>query len=436
MCVTSEALYVPSLTRLLLSSVHVLLLLLLHADILKQVNFIIFFFVSAFVLVLWIKKKTFKQFSKRHQRRLKKGLENSILSAGLSTSPNWDQSSGGESERSYLDYDLEIMSTSEGNFDNYYGDNSSLLDISQNCPINDLKSNLASWAVDNNISIIALTSLLKLLKTHECHNNLPADGRTLLKTPQSIDLKVVKPGNYVHIGLKIQLEKKITEMFSDFNEVELLVHFDGLPLSKSSKSSLWPILGSISGPSDVILIGIYHGYEKPKSPNSFIQYFIEEVKQLTSEGVNFKNKVIPFRLKAVICDAPAKSFILCVKGHGGYSSCTKCRVEGQYFDNRICFPDTNSIKRKDVDYINKVDEEFHNEGAQSLLESVSNFGLVTNVPLDYMHLVCLSVVRKLLNLWIRGSLNGVRIQYQNVNKISTNLLTLRSNVPVEFSQKP
>jgi len=38
------------------------------------------------------------------------------------------------------------------------------------------------------------------------------------------------------------------------------LNIDGLPISKSSKSQLWPILGRISGLS--FAIGVYHGYQK------------------------------------------------------------------------------------------------------------------------------------------------------------------------------
>ena len=39
--------------------------------------------------------KKIKKLSKCHQSRLKKELESLILSAGPSSNPNWDQSSGG-----------------------------------------------------------------------------------------------------------------------------------------------------------------------------------------------------------------------------------------------------------------------------------------------------------------------------------------------------
>lgn len=46
------------------------------------------------------------------------------------------------------------------------------------------KSLLCDWAVTNNVNHVALTRLLKILRTHECFSNLPVDPRTLLHTPK------------------------------------------------------------------------------------------------------------------------------------------------------------------------------------------------------------------------------------------------------------
>ncbi|CAL1289554.1 unnamed protein product [Larinioides sclopetarius] len=96
----------------------------------------------------------------------------------------------------------------------------------------------------------------------------------------------------------------------------------------------------------------------------------------------------------VLSAIDSKSFILNVKGHGGYSSCTKCTARGRYNGNRVCYPETDAVERKDEDVLSKVDTEFYNHETNSLLEEIPNLGFVSNVPLDYMHLVCLGVVRK------------------------------------------
>lgn len=61
--------------------------------------------------------------------------------------------------------------------------------------------------------------------------------------------------------------------------------------------------------------------------------------------------------------------------------------------------------------------------------------MVTQIPFEYMHLVCLGVVRKLLNLWLRGGLK-YRISQSTANKISEALIHMRSFIPKEFARKP
>src|SRR5580765_7733247 len=56
--------------------------------------------------------------------------------------------------------------------------------------------------------------------------------------------------------------------------------------------------------------------------------------------------------------------------------------------------------------------------------------------LSGMHLICLGIMRKLLNLWLHGGVQ-YRIQYKVVDEISTRLITnLRPSIPIEFARKP
>jgi len=124
-----------------------------------------------------------------------------------------------------------------------------------------------------------------------------------------------------------------------------------------------------------------------------------------------------------VADSPAKAFALCIKHHSGYSSCTKCYSEGEYVNHRICFPDVGSVLRTDISFIEKHDDDYHR--GETPLVNIPHFGPVTNVPLDYMHLVCLGVVKKLLNLWFEGPLN-VRIRSSVEKEISFKINEIRS----------
>jgi len=102
----------------------------------------------------------------------------------------------------------------------------------------------------------------------------------------------------------------------------------------------------------------------------------------------------------------------------GYSSCTKCWDEGEYYEQRICFSDKAGKERTDQDFFLKNDDNYHL--CASVLNKIPFLGLVTNVPLDYLHLICLGVVKKLIHLWFCDSLK-MRLQFRKI-KIISNLL--------------
>jgi len=299
------------------------------------------------------------------------------------------------------------------------------------------KQQIALWAVNEHISHTSLKSLLSILKAHPCHSDLPSDPRTLLNTPRGTELRNINFGQYWHYGLKKGLTNFLNKKGQiQSNKIELMIGVDGLPISKSSGSQLWPILGSVIGFNEVFIIGIYHSYsKKPEKSNEFLEYFVDEAKELVNSGLVMNNIIYQCFIKVICADAPAKSFILNVKGHTGYFSCTKCWDEGKYIEKRICFADKSGKKRTDNEFVLKTDDNYH-LGTSSALEVIPKLGLVTNVPLDYLHLICLGNVKKLIHLWCCDSLK-VRLQFRKIKVISDILeKQIRPYTPFEFQRKP
>lgn len=161
-----------------------------------------------------------------------------------------------------------------------------------------------------------------------------------------------------------------------------------------------------------------------------------EAKQLCSEGILVNGIRIQCAIDSLICDMPAKSFVLCTKGHSGYSSCPTCTVEGDLIKKRMCFPQIHASARTDDDFRNKTDEEYHNRGITSCLVEIPGFGPVTNVPTDPMHLLDLGVMRRMLNLLLDGDLE-YRLPYIEVERISSRLIDeVESYIPIDFVRKP
>jgi hypothetical protein len=131
---------------------------------------------------------------------------------------------------------------------------------------------------------------------------------------------------------------------------------------------------------------MYHGNEKPGNANDFLRDFVDEAIDVLENGLTLADSsIIPVEIFGICCDAPAKSFVLCVKGHTGYSSCTRCTIEGKFLNNRLCFPGKSGVKRTHASFIQQVDEDYHR--GVSILTQIPNLDLVDLFLLDYMHLI-------------------------------------------------
>lgn len=99
-------------------------------------------------------------------------------------------------------------------------------------------------------------------------------------------------------------------------------------------------------------------------------------------------------------------------------------------NNRVIFPQTDARLRNDRDF-----EEMADEGHHLRYSPLVATSLGSGFPLDYMHLVCLGVMRRLLHLWLKGPL-ACRLSGLQVKILSEKLLKIRKCVPVEFAQRP
>lgn len=160
--------------------------------------------------------------------------------------------------------------------------------------------------------------------------------------------------------------------------------------------------------------------------------FVSEFQRLESDGFNLNGITLKLKISKLICDAPAKSYVLCVKSHTGYFGCTKCVQEGEYVNGRVIFPETTATLRTDASFRKKVDEDYH-KGTTPLEQLTMD--LVSQIPLDYMHLVCLGVMKRLLLFWVRGN-KSVRLTEENLSKIEKKIQNFKAFVPKEFSRLP
>ncbi|KYN50390.1 hypothetical protein ALC57_00027, partial [Trachymyrmex cornetzi] len=139
-----------------------------------------------------------------------------------------------------------------------------------------LFSKIAKWAVENNVSLSTLRQLLTILREDPSYCNNLADPCTLLKTPNKSYGKKMGSGLFHYFGIAETLNSLCITLninVASYTEFFLAVNIDGLPLSKSSASSFWPVLCSVKSiealKNNIFLVALYHGNEKPNA-NDFL----------------------------------------------------------------------------------------------------------------------------------------------------------------------
>jgi hypothetical protein len=267
-----------------------------------------------------------------------------------------------------------------------------------------VREELCIWAVECNIALSAVTRLLGIMR--KLNASLPSDARTLLKTRSTVKTRAISGGEYCHIGLADGILTTLSQNTCNPGaSIAIQVNVDGLPIFRSTGIQLWPILGRIQNTDELFalpvkdsypfVIGVYQGRSKPTDVAEFLHDFVEDLKSLESSPIVYsKNCVHPFKIAAIICDMPARTLIKCVKGHGAYGRCDRCTQRGVY-DGKVTFPVSDAPRRTDSALDLMVDEEYH---VQRSPFCNLTLGMVSNFPIDYMHLVCFGVVRKLVYL--------------------------------------
>ncbi|CAL8141491.1 unnamed protein product [Orchesella dallaii] len=178
------------------------------------------------------------------------------------------------------------------------------------------------------------------------------------------------------------------------------------------------------------MIGLYFGDKKP-SNLEFLQEFIADCKEMETNGLTVDDKIYYFRLSKILADAPARSFLKAVKNHNSYYGCERCNQRGEW-SGRVVFNCNSSVLRTDSSFRSKRDIAHHN-GDSIFLEL--DIDMVSQFPLDYLHLVCLGVVRKVLRQWVKGKLPH-KLRHSDVDTISKRLLSFRKHFPNDFQRKP
>ena len=174
----------------------------------------------------------------------------------------------------------------------------------------DFQRHLAKWALMHKIPQIAVSALLRIHGRSSPHFDLLSDARTLLCVPRQAHIVDMKPETFFY---------------------SIQVSTDGLPIANSGGGQFWPLMRWITISTTVFSIGCYYGKSKPDSSKECFRASVENIPFLIKNDFLYKCKKLVIYLHSFICDILAKAFSLMIKGHMGYRSCTKCKIDGMRF---------------------------------------------------------------------------------------------------------
>ncbi|XP_072153100.1 uncharacterized protein [Bemisia tabaci] len=336
-----------------------------------------------------------------------------------------------------------------------------------------MKKFLREWSMENSISLLSLSRLLKGLKKHHpsCFSKLPVDGRTIMGTcVEKLDIIPVPPGQYVHLGFKKQLDFIASFISEEVTSLGALVNIDGVRIYKHSKFSMYPILVTfptcLELKNKVFPVGLYYGKGKPEDMSLFLTKFIEEITSLMdihyeneedrSKKVNFyiKGRIVKIILLGFDCDTPARSEILETVGHGGFYSCFRCTTRGESIStkgtivrrkrrpatgvkrakgSKRIFPELNAPLRDDFNFRNKLYAR-HQPRKLSPLVQLPGLHFPRSFVLEPMHLIFLGVTKAILSLLFLGGPYLLKPSLRQ--RVQNKLNDCVPYIPTDFPRKP
>lgn len=303
-----------------------------------------------------------------------------------------------------------------------------------------LAEDLLTFQVTLNLSNAGMQWLLSILRKHR-YDGVPKTVYYLKKKSNCKSDSVINhldSGSFAYLGIEENLTVFLNKNLKpkSFTGKQLLIHakvnIDGLPLYKSSSTSLWPILISFGADKQPYPVGIHLGRQKPEL-EGFVVDFIKEVSLLRTEGFDWNGVIVKLGKIVFVCDAPARAYLQCILGHTAKKGCSFCNVEGSYILDRVVFPDEVGQNRTDESYRNMTES---NQLRLSPLASI--VGLNTGFPVEEMHCVCLGVFRRicyyLFSRVKNVSISG-KVKKDQVNLLSADIEKYRKCTPREFQRQ-
>lgn len=245
--------------------------------------------------------------------------------------------------------------------------------------ISELKLNLSRFILKHRVPVAQVADLLSILRAYGL--DLPKSRSGLLRVAnRPLITRSVSSGECMYIGITKAISMSDFDHASD-GEIVCDFNIDGLPLYKSSRKSVWPILGAFANNKNVspFVVGAWVGEGHPSSSDEFFKDFSKELKDLTSNGIQIGEITKKFIARAIICDAPAKAFCKSVFNHNAKSGCHECNQVGFRLLKTPVYNLVSGELRTDESFKKRTDRKHHHQLEKLALEK-AGINMVTQFP--------------------------------------------------------
>ena len=342
---------------------------------------------------------------------------------------------------SYESEDKDLAEDSEGSL---LGDNESETYSDEYLSIEDkLETIIINWLDEcPNIPMLSVTKLLR--HVHSFFPSIPLTPQALKKVkPPNVTVLEMHHGRYAHFNGWIEsIANHLNHIKYSKDEIFITVNIDGIPLFNDNRNHhAYPILLKLGEKQfKIFCAGIYVSADaksnKMPQVDVFTEKFVRDILKLSEEGIKVSNRYVKLNIKAFICDAPARADLKRIVGHSGYFSCERCTQKGVMAGGHVALLDSNAPKRSDVGFLTKEHSEHHKQGPIPTISELG-IGMVTSFPLDYMHLCCLGIMKRLMTRWSSSKRAETKCHLTSAQKelIDNQLQAYSEHVPSEFKRK-
>jgi len=214
--------------------------------------------------------------------------------------------------------------------------------------------------------VLNTTSSEKVLRViRDAGIKIKLNRRTIMGNPKKV-LKEIHPitgGEYIHIGVKENLERMFFPFFEDSDVIDLDISYDGVPVCKSSSTCAWVISAAFTNKRiQPFIVGYYYGRNsKPKNPAEFFVRLLNELRDLKTDGVYIRGVKKIVKVDKFVSDTPARQLATGTLGHAGKFACPYCTQKGKKIDHHMVYrTKIGAHKRTNQDFRSMKDKK-HNK---------------------------------------------------------------------------